>query len=225
MSLKWSAKSRAHLAPRWLNGELIMTSNAMDGFWQYFQKRESELAKIDTADHPVYDELLEKLQSIDSGLWFEFHTEPGRNELIITADGCTSLFPLVEEVVSAAPNIPGWTIIPLKPKSGFPKTAHWKNLKITISDVVFDPLECEGSDDLGIRIFVPGIRSENIEDAHNAILRAIDHGLGERKFAECLQHTEVKPLPGNVPSDTYIPITDLEPYIDWRKKKLDSERR
>jgi len=85
--------------------------------------------------------------------------------------------------------------------------------------VVFDPLERKDSEDLGLRILVPGLTPENVKDAHNAILRALDHGLGERAFAECVQYTEVLPSPEDASAEDYIRLTELENYINWRKKK------
>jgi hypothetical protein len=86
--------------------------------------------------------------------------------------------------------------------------------------VVFDPLERDGSD-LGLRIFVPGIEGKDVEDAHNAVLRALDHGLGEEKFADKVQFTEVRTLPPDAAATDYIPLRDLEKFIEWR----DSRRR
>ena len=83
----------------------------------------------------------------------------------------------------------------------------------------FYPLEQEDSKYLGLRIFVPGIASEHVEDAHNAILRALDHALGERQFAESVQYTEVLPLSSDASAQDYIALTELENYISWRKKK------
>jgi hypothetical protein len=193
-----------------------MQSKEISDFWKLFQKRKSNLEVINSADHLLYDELLEQLQKINSGLYFEFSLNPEGCELIITADGDRSLFSLVEYIVSAAPNISGWTIFSLKPKIGFPVTTRWENVNVAIKDVVFEPLEREGSGDLGLRIYVPGISGEETEDIHNAILRALDHGLGERKFADSIQYTEVLPLPPNFSCDDFIPITDIERYIAWR---------
>lgn len=189
-------------------------------FWRFFQEHEAELASASTADHPVYDLILEQLQKVDRGLYFEFCTNAPKKELIISADGEQALFPVVDCVVRNAPDIEGWLIFALKPQLGFPVNATWEGFSVKIADVVFEPLERTGSDELGIRMFVVGLRPEDVDKAHNALLRVIDHGLGERAFAESVHFTEVLPLPsGSSPKD-HIPITDLEKYIEWRNKKL-----
>ena len=193
-------------------------SKVVSEFWSSFQKNSEALSRIATADAPVYDELLEKLQQIDAGLYFEFSVQPEQCELLITAEGDQNLFACVNDIVAAAPKVKGWKIFALKPKNGFPKTVEWEGFKIAIADVVFDPLD-NGEENLGLRILVPGLNEEDIDNAHNALLRAIDHGLGERDFAESIQYTEVVALEG--PASEYIPLGDLDRYIQWHKKQRD----
>jgi hypothetical protein len=189
-------------------------------FWRLFQEHEAELASISTAEHPVYDLILEQLQRIDPGLYFEFATNTPTNELIISAEGKQSLFPVVECVVRNAPDIEGWLVFALKPKLGLPVSATWEDFSVRIADVVFEPLERPGSDDLGLRMLVVGLRPEDVDKAHSALLRALDHGLGERAFAESVQFTEVVPLPQGTSPRDHIPLTDLEKFIEWRNRKL-----
>jgi hypothetical protein len=196
----------------------MSNSKTISEFWRSFQKNSEALSQIDTADDPVYDELLERLQQIDAGLYFEFSAQPGQCELLITADGDRTLFACVDDIVSAAPQVKGWKIFALKPKLGFPETVEWEGFKISIAEVVFDPMDSEDGE-LGLRLLIPKLNEEDFEDAHNGLLRAIDHGLGEREFSESIQHTEVAALEG--PASEYIPLTDLESFIQWRKKQRD----
>lgn len=188
-------------------------------FWRRFARVQAELWTLTSADHPVYDALLEQLQVIHEGLYLEFSTGPGEPELIVTAEGDSSLFPLVESIVAAAPEMPGWRILALKPKTGFPATTCWEGLTITLADVVFCPLERPGTDDLGLRMLVPGIGPDESESAHNALLRALDHGLGERAFADAVHHTEVLPLPDGASADELIALVHLEEYIRSRQRR------
>jgi hypothetical protein len=126
---------------------------------------------------------------------------------------------LVESIVAAAPKIPGWSVLALKPRLGFPVTTRWEAVTIAIADIVFEPLEQATSNDLGIRIYVPGITTESAKDAHNALLRALDHALGERAFSESIQYIEVVPLPSDVSAADHIPLTQLENFINWRRKR------
>lgn len=193
-------------------------NDAIAAFWSLFRERASELAAARSADSPIYDQLLAQLQKVDPGLYLEFCSDPHACELIVTADGNRELFPIVRTVVTAAPAIDGWSIRALKPKLGFPKITSWEGFTLRIDDIVFDPLELDGSD-LGLRIYVPGIEGKDVEDAHNAVLRALDHGLGEERLAKAVQSTEVRPLPTGAAATDYIPLRDLEKFIEWRKRR------
>jgi hypothetical protein len=195
----------------------MKTSRLIADFWRLFTEKSSALERTGSADEPVYDELLEQLQRIDPGLFLEFSSVPGDCELIITAEGDRSLFGLVDFIVSAAPRISGWRVLALRPKLGFPESVEWEGLQVIIADVVFEPLSEQESDDVGLRLLVPGISEADMENAHNALLRALDHGLGERELARAVQYTKVAPL--LEPADEYIPLADLETFIQWRSKR------
>src|SRR5262245_39863533 len=178
-----------------------------------------ELSLAGSADSSVYDALLQQLHSIDPGLYIEFCANSRPCELIITADGDCALFDLAQAIVATAPVIPGWTIRALKPKLGFPRQVRWRNFKLKVAETVFDPLEHRDSSKLGLRILIPGLAQEDSEDAHNAILRALDHGLGEQKLAESIGYTEVLPLPEGAARDDFIPLEQLESFIRWRDRR------
>jgi hypothetical protein len=199
---------------------MTATTQAISDFWQLFEKRADELAAAGEADSPAYDALLEQLRAVAPGLHIEFSTYDRPFEFIITAEGERALFDSARAVAAAAPVVSGWTIRALKPKLGFPVEVRWRDLVLRPADIVFDPLEREGSSELGLRILIPGLREEEREDAHNAMLRALDHALGEEAFAKSVQHTEVSPLPPNADPDDFIPLEHLDSFIRWRDRRL-----
>src|SRR5262245_50317274 len=95
---------------------------ALSAFWAGFRARAAELKAMTSADDPVYGAVLAELQKIHPGLWLEI----GGSDFIVTAEGRQDLFALVEEVVAAAPSLPDWTFIALKPKLGFPERTRWE---------------------------------------------------------------------------------------------------
>jgi len=195
------------------------TIDAIAAFWFLFRRLAVGLATMPSADNPTYDELLKSLHEVDAGLYVEFSGDGSDHELVITADGDSELFTLVRSVVAASPGIQGWTIRALKPKRGFPETVRWKSVTLLTATIVFDPLETDGSLDLGLRILVPGIRASEIEDAHEALLRAIDQGLGEERHAAEIRYTQVQPLPHDADASSFIPLRDLDAFIEWRTNK------
>lgn len=187
---------------------------AIERFWHCFLDRKSEVENMASADDPAYDEILAVLQEIDPGLFFQFSTAPGQNELVITAEGEMSLFPLVEEVVSLAPAVEGWTILSLKPKLGFPLWTTWEGTRVTIGAVRVLPV-FKQSGEMGLRLYVPDLTDANEDHIHNALLRALDAGLGERQFAEKVSATWVYPA-AEAP-DQAFPLVELDDYLKARE--------
>jgi len=54
-------------------------------------------------------------------------------------------------------------------------------------------------------------------NTNNALLRALDHILGEEKFAESFQYVEVLPLPENAAREHFISLSELDAFIRWRQ--------
>ena len=99
-----------------------------------------------------------------------------------------------------------------------PATATWEGLTIDIDEIVFEPLQSDDSDQ-GLRIYVPGIEQADVDAAHNALLRALDHALGEERLALSIQFTEVVPISADFDPDLHIPLRDLERFMDWRDQR------
>src|SRR6266536_1946461 len=73
------------------------------------------------------------LKRLDQRLWFEVSEPDGSDrEFVITAEGHAAAFPLVDAIVAAAPQIPGWRFISLKPPMGFDFVTTYENIQ-------FDP--------------------------------------------------------------------------------------
>jgi hypothetical protein len=198
---------------------MTATTQAISDFWRLFEAREDELARAGDADSPAYDALLEKLKAVDPGLYIEFSSFERPFEFIITAEGERTLFDLARAVAAAAPVVSGWTIRALKPKLGLPVEVRWEDLTLRTEKIVFEPLEREGASELGLRIMIPGLRAEDRDDAQNAILRALDHALGEEALANSVQYTEVCPLPEAANPDDFIALEHLDSFIKWRERQ------
>jgi hypothetical protein len=195
----------------------MTTDPAIADFWRLFTELAPRLAELTTAEDPIYDRLLAQLHRVDPGLFIEVSADSDERELVITADGNSELFALADAVVAAAPRLQGWNILALKPRLGFPESVTWEGVLINIADVVFDPITPEDSNELVLQLFVPGINEQEVDSAHNALLRALDHALGEREFAASVQYTEVVPLHG--PGDDYISLLKLEEFLKWHNKQ------
>jgi hypothetical protein len=190
-------------------------SDVIPEFWRSFLDHKAELENLESADDPTYDTLLASLQKIDQGLFFAFCTEPGANEFIVSADGNEELFSLVEDIVRQAPEVDGWQIIALKPQLGFPETTRWEDVEIVIGDVLVLPV-FNPAGEMGLRLYAPGFSEADSTSIHNAILQALDSGLGERQFAQLVKGTWVHPIE-EAPAGAF-PLPDLSDYLEKRNR-------
>lgn len=192
----------------------------IEEFWLAFSRNEQAIARLTTADDPLYDAVLVHLQEVAPGLYFEFSSSADHNELIITADGNSSLFETVDQIVAQAPEIKGWRILSLKPKIGFPNTTRWEGISVTIADVRFRPIRRKDSDLVDLELFVPNVDEDSRDAVHNALLRAIDHGLGERRFSETIAGTTVRIASWDAAGCESYPLTYLDEYISRLKQRV-----
>lgn len=184
-------------------------------FWCTFTEHQSALEQLISTKDPVYDLVLKALHKLDTGLFFEFCMSPGMNEFIVNADGTKELFPLVEEIVRGAPEINGWKFFALKPKRGFPLTTSFDQHDVALKDVLVQPV-FSPSGELGLHLYLPDIHKENTDDAHNALLRALDAGLGEKRFAESVSATWGYPI-SEAPESAFS-LVELDDYITYRER-------
>lgn len=200
-----------------------MPSNALaiTGFWTWFRANDAKLKAMPNADHPFWDTALAQLQLVHRGLRFEM-SDPvrGRREFVITAEGDSKLFPLVDALVAAAPSMDTWTFVALKPAMGFDFTHQYEDVLYDPKSMWFLPLATEGHPDaLGLRIGIPSLRELDQDAAEFAVTIILETGLGERERAADVQYVEVVRLPNDPAKEGYIELPELAAYIAWLKRK------
>ena len=203
------------------SNQVVERTGKIEGFWKWFRAREPELRSIKGQNDPLWDLALEQLHAVDGRLWIEM-SQPGDavREFIVTAQGKVEAFDIAEALVAAAPGLPKWRMIPLKPAMGFDFKTDYEGLVLDSREMWFLPLESSSQPaSLGVRIGIDGLATERNSDALNAVLMMLDTGLGERIAAADIQHVEVTSLPSNPESLGYIELPELAEYLAWRKRK------
>ena len=186
-----------------------------DEFWQWMSDNSAELLR---AQGPVVaDQVEERLREIDDRLGVEV-SDPGEpRELIITAWSRADAFPAARELVAAAPPLPGWQIIALKPPRGFEFGFDMDGLEINAAELKFEALSARQDPKLlGIRIYVPGATDDDDERLARALPLVLETGIGEEAVAQ-IDHTEF--IAGSPPDDQALPIEQLLAYVKWHRKK------
>lgn len=198
-------------------------TRAIAAFWGWLSAQQPALNNLITPDDPFWDAVLTQLHAVHAGLWFEVSNGPFTpREFVITAQGDTRLFQLVDTLAAAAPNLPGWKIVALKqPQADDPLVEmKYEGRILDPSKMWFSPLTAKSDPTrLALRIAVPGFQEEDRNTFTTAILIMLDSLLGERDAA--LQVHRV--FPCQVPSDPasagFIEFTQLPAFIAWRKRR------
>jgi hypothetical protein len=191
-----------------------------EAFWRWFQSNLTAFSRLENPDEPFWDEALAQLKQVDTGLWFELSRGEDERELVITAEGKSELFPIVDTLVARAPQVAGWRFAALKPAMGFDFVTTYEGVRFDAAEMWFRPLTSPSRpSELGLRIGVPDLNPSIKRQAENAVLIILDTALGERDAATAVNHVEVVPLPDSPEAERYIALPSLQRYLEWRKQR------
>src|SRR5215813_3394054 len=117
---------------------IIGFGNPEARFWKWFQRRSERLFGFERDQDVMFEELTKELNRVNEGLTFEFGpVERGRREFIVSADGIKSVFPAVQKLVAAAPQMAEWEIIAFRPPKSLDYRIEIGELSIGVDDVWF----------------------------------------------------------------------------------------
>ena len=194
-------------------------------FWAWFQKHERTFFKVVNKGNEIeakfFNKLSPKLEELKDGYFYltgmcDEHTA----ELVITPDGAIRNIVFVEELVAAAPPIPGWKFTALKPALDI------ENVRITMDNYSFDSdtLSFYSNDlrDYPDEIDITVVHRDYNEDDKATIINGtyifIDNYIGELDSATSIDNLTVagKAAPGK----ELIPIGKLKSFLTWRQKEF-----
>lgn len=188
-------------------------------FWDWFCAFADRLPQGNVPD-AFQESLLSKLHRYDKRLYFLISTNTAQRELIITADGNKDAFQSAELLVSAAPNLAGWTFIALKPAMGFDFTHSDGPISLDVSKLWFKPTE--SSDDppgLGVVLGLPDIdfvlHNQSVDTAYTIL----ETSIGERCCTDDIAQVTVDDLPATPEVSGYLPLPKLPDYIAFHKRR------
>jgi hypothetical protein len=195
------------------------TAEKAEAFWTWFAENEARIRQIRTAGVPLIRLVHAKLREIAPKLTIELSADDNPKELIISASGDRSLFPLVREVVSRAPKLPGWRFIALKPPRGFPQQTRFGESVHRPAEMWFIPLRKEGAPSfLGLRIGYPWYGSTHAKVERNGVYEVLEAALGEETLSGEVQYVEVAPLPDNPEDAGWGRLHELPMFLRNQKK-------
>jgi hypothetical protein len=179
-------------------------------FWDWFQKNEEFILSWKTNQESVFNILNQKLQEVSKGLTFEFGPiVGGKQELVISADGISSLIPSVKSLANEAPRLEKWIITAFRQPIGLAHSLVINNIIVSADDINFSfEGEKDGKIDL---IFFVRSDAKNQDIYVGAIFMMLDSIIGEYNVM-----TKIGNIDFNFDQKSGYPLYDLEKY--WKTK-------
>ena len=198
-------------------------------FWKWFAEQQTAFYQIlkqgdsETINDNFCDPLMDQLSQIREGCYFLAGIDnTDTAELIFTADGEIITIPFVEDLVAAAPEIPGWSFIASKPESD-PNytTIDLQGYTFSLENQYFYAIESPDFPD-SIKITIIHNDYSEVPAIANTIIQGVylflDNYLGEVRSVTVIDSVTVQ-SPSKAEKEL-IPIEKLKSYLEWREKEF-----
>lgn len=182
-------------------------------FWNWFQKNSDRLYHFERDQQRVFDDLSQELAKVNPGLVFAFGpTKNGAREIIISADGISSIFPAVRSLVAAAPKMSAWKVIAFRPRVGATTSVQFEGHTVAPTDMWYRSMR-EGNK-LGIVLYIRGYSKSMERQFQSAAFLHLDNALGEYDVATKIGSIDFKPLPADPRSAGLKQLSSLAAEVD-----------
>ncbi|MDQ0639852.1 hypothetical protein QF042_003417 [Pedobacter sp. W3I1] len=181
-----------------------------DIFWNWFSKKADLYFHFERNRDVLFSKLKAELEKIHPDLTFEFSPvfEDGTRELVISADGIKSIFPIVIKLVKQAPILQKWKIIAFRQPHKEVTQINYQDLTINLKDVFFRYSKDKGQ--VGLELNIRGFYESPEWTAGIFIL--LDNVIGEYHTEMSLSHIYKKQL-DETEVNNLFPIENLPQII------------
>ncbi|SHH32846.1 Family of unknown function [Chryseolinea serpens] len=194
-------------------------------FWKWFQENERGFFKAvknqKNIEKEFFDKLSPKLNELQDGFFYlTGMLDENTVELILTPDGNIKNIVFVEELVHAAPAIPGWTFTSLKPPMDI------TNVRIDMAGYTYDsntlsfyPNDVKDHpDEIDITIVHKDYHEDDKSSITNGTYIFLDNFIGELNSVTTIDN--VKVIGRKQAEKDLIPIEKLKDFLLWRQKEF-----
>lgn len=150
-------------------------------FWLWFAENEDWLFRFEEDMAPVFDSLGRELQKVDENISFEFGPidAEGNRELVFTASGIRSAFPVVEQLVDSAPKIDRWKLVKFRQREARLFDVEYAGTQVNAVDVHYVVVRDSSPSKIGVLLFFENY-SEDLKDIFgNISYLYLDQAIGE----------------------------------------------
>jgi len=184
-------------------------------FWSWFREHSAELSAFETDRERVFEGLRAALQRVAPGLCFEIGSiEGGARDLVVSADGNRKLFPAVEALVAAAPGLPGWRIVPFRPRAKEGCSIQLGNVMLATDDLWFASRQKAPGQPIDLWLHIPGFVNPEDKSRKQAAYILLDSVIGEYDTEMKLGGIGFRVLPADPATAGLRPLRELTAVVD-----------
>ncbi|MBS9776286.1 MAG: hypothetical protein KGV57_04285 [Fusobacterium sp.] len=194
--------------------------NKYQKFWKWFDENNQKYydhIQNSEMQEELFEELSNELEKVGDGLLFEFSPifEERYREFAISANGIKEVFPLVIDLVKAAPKYENWEIKAFRQRTPNPEnfTLKYGGFEMGLKDIYFR--YCIEEDELGVELNIRNFDKEN-STMIDGVFILLDQLLGEYDTTMSLAWIEWEKL-DEEKVDKLIPIIELRDLVDELK--------
>lgn len=190
----------------------------MDSFWHWFTQNADRYYTLEKNQSQLFADLKAELNKIHPDLVFEFSLirPDKKRELVISADGIKSVFPIVSELINKAPKLVKWEFIAFRQPRKI-SNIKYENLDISTDNIFFSYKKDNGKID--VELHIKGFYESAEWTAATFIL--LDNIVGEYHTEMSIGSIDKKTLHVDM-SDSLLPITLLPEIIKSYKREHDN---
>lgn len=192
-------------------------------FWTWFEQHERDFARVintnGNIEKHVFDVLHPRLHQLNEDIFY-LVGKPGGNtiELVFTVDGKFKSIVSAEELVQAAPLLPGWKFTALKPALDN-ITINMHGHAFSNTNMWFYANEnADYPDEIDITIVHDAHNEENAKEIAHGVYIYLDNYLGELNFVSTIDNLAIAGKQ-NLQKEL-VPINKLRDYLLWREKEF-----
>lgn len=196
----------------------------IETFWQWFNENEDQLfnIKLDETGY-VADEhmativlLGEACAKIHEDLSVEIENAgaSGIRKLVISANGLTEVFPVVEEVVDRSRTPSRWEVVKYRQRQERINALSLKGHTLKPQDIRFAVARHKGTGQFGVYIFIPGFNEAELDIWRHLGFIFLDLALGEFDVATKLTSVEFGEM-DSMPHANRLTIGELPTVFDY----------
>jgi hypothetical protein len=188
------------------------------GFWPWLVANTARIQSGLKQDPERFaDEIGREFKASYPGLVWEISPAAAPPWLFcVSADGRRELFPMVEQAVRAAPELPGWTLQAFRTRGSLTAEIEMAGRKVGYDDI-WCRVEPQGG---GVRVTlcIRGLSPQSDEALSPAALILLDNAVGEYDSVMKIRQLDRGPLPPDPQRrDEFFPLAELPRFLDGIK--------